>query len=391
MPALHFDNRQTAGIILVCRGRVGTSRCDIRAACSGATRAFGVAVGNNSARWTRAGTPQRGVPTNSVGAMAVQYKDYYEILGVPRTASDAEIKKAFRKLAREYHPDVAKDKKKAEEKFKEINEAYEVLSDPANRKKYDELGANWKSGADFRPPPGWERFTGGRTRGPGAGGGSAEEFEFQFGGTGFSDFFEQLFGSAARGRTAGGGFSFDEREMSSRGRDIEGDIMVTLEEAMRGSIRSVSIQHHARTETYQVKIPAGVTEGQRLRVPGRGEAGSGGGAAGDLYLRVRLARHPDFQVDDHNLIYEADLAPWEAVLGTNISVPTLPGTVNIRIPPGTQAGQKLRVRGRGLPNRNGGNGDLIVVTKIEVPAETSDAERKLWEQLAKESKFNPRA
>jgi curved DNA-binding protein len=140
-----------------------------------------------------------------------------------------------------------------------------------------------------------------------------------------------------------------------------------------------------------VKIPAGVTEGQRLRVPGRGEAGSGGGAAGDLYLRVRLARHPDFQVEDHNLVYEAELAPWEAVLGANISVPTLPGSVNIRIPPGTQSGQKLRVRGRGLPNRNGGNGDLIVVTKVEVPAQVSESERKLWEQLAQESKFNPRS
>jgi len=146
----------------------------------------------------------------------------------------------------------------------------------------------------------------------------------------------------------------------------------------------------AKTETYQVKIPAGVAEGQRLRVAGRGEAGMGGGAAGDLYLRVRLAKHPDFEVSDHNLIYEADLAPWEAVLGANISVPTLNGRVNIRIPPGTQAGQKLRVRGRGLPQRGGGNGDLIVTAKVEVPTTVSESERKLWEQLARESRFNPR-
>lgn len=326
--------------------------------------------------------------------MPVQYRDYYEILGVPRSASDAEIKKAFRKLAREYHPDVAKDKKKSEEKFKEINEAYEVLSDPDKRKKYDELGPNWKQGAEFRPPPGWEGFAG-------AGGGGfrgapgAEEFEFHFGGTGFSDFFEQLFG--ARGRGAGfggrdfgtrGGFA--EEDLAERGRDIEGDIMVTLEEAMRGSVRSVSVRHNSRAETYQVKIPAGVTEGQRLRVAGRGEVGAGGGQAGDLYLRVRLAKHPDFQVEDHNLIYEAELAPWEAVLGTSISVPTLDGRVNIKIPPGTQNGQKLRVRGRGLPQRGGGNGDLIVVTRIEVPQKISDEERKLWEQLGKESRFNPR-
>ena len=193
--------------------------------------------------------------------------------------------------------------------------------------------------------------------------------------------------------------------------------MVTLEEAMNGSVRSVSVRHGVpcehcggtgqrgrqvcnvcggtgqvpRTQTYQVKIPAGVTEGQRLRVAGRGQAGIGGGAAGDLYLRVRLAKHPDFHVSDHNLIYEAELAPWEAVLGSEISVPTLNGRLNIRIPPGTQTGQKLRVRGRGLPHRGGGSGDLIVETRVEVPGEVTESERKLWEQLARESRFNPRA
>jgi len=321
--------------------------------------------------------------------MPVQYKDYYETLGVPRTASDAEIKKAFRKLAREFHPDVAKNKKGAEDKFKEVNEAYEVLSDAAKRKKYDELGADWKSGAEFRPPPGWETFSGGRGfRGASPGG---QEYEFHFGGTGFSDFFEQMFGSARRG---GGGFGrstgFAEEDLTERGRDIEGDIMVTLEEAMRGSVRSVAVRHNSRAETHQVKIPAGVTEGQRLRVAGRGEAGTGGGGAGDLYLRVRLAKHPDFEVEGHDLIYEAGLAPWEAVLGANISVPTLNGHVNIKIPPGTQSGLKLRVRGRGLPQHHGENGDLMVVARIEVPAKVTEAERKLWEQLARESKFNPR-
>jgi curved DNA-binding protein len=321
--------------------------------------------------------------------MPVQYKDYYETLGVPRNASDADIKKAFRKLAREHHPDVAKDKKKAEEKFKEINEAYEVLSDSAKRKKYDELGANWKSGAEFRPPPGWENFGGGRAR---RGSGNVNAEEFHFGGTGFSDFFEQVFGSRMRG--GGGGFGtrggFAEEDFAERGRDVEGDIMVTLEEAMRGSVRSVTVQHNSRADTYQVKIPAGVTEGQRLRVPGRGEAGSGGGESGDLYLRVRIARHPDFELEDHNLIYEAAIAPWEAVLGANVSVPTLDGHVNIRIPAGTQGGQKLRVRGRGLPQRGGTNGDLIVVTRIEVPPRISESERKLWEQLSRESDFRPR-
>jgi curved DNA-binding protein len=317
--------------------------------------------------------------------MPVQYKDYYESLGVPRTASADEIKKSFRKLARLHHPDVAKDKKKSEEKFKEINEAYEVLSDPDKRKKYDELGANWKSGAEFRPPPGAGNFSGGRTyRTTGQGG---VEHEFEFGGTGFSDFFEQIFGGARRGA---GGFgqhgSFSDDELAERGRDVEGDIMVTLEEAARGSVRSVTVRHGSRNETHQVKIPAGVTEGQRLRIAGRGEHGSGGGTAGDLYLRVRLAKHPDFDVEDHNLIYEAELAPWEAALGAEISVPTLTGRVNIKIPAGTQGGQKLRVRGRGLPPA----GDLIVVTKIAVPAKVSDAEKKLWELLKRESKFNPR-
>ena len=191
-------------------------------------------------------------------------------------------------------------------------------------------------------------------------------------------------------RGAGGGFGhgaqFDEADLAERGRDVEGDIMVTLEEVARGAIRAVSVRHGARTETHQVKIPAGVTEGQRLRIAGRGEHGSGGGAAGDLYLRVRLARHADFEVEDHNLIYEAELAPWEAALGAEISVPTLTGRVNIKIPAGTQSGQKLRVRGRGLPP----SGDLLVVTKIVVPAKISEAEKKLWEQLKRESKFNPR-
>src|SRR5271170_2875782 len=280
--------------------------------------------------------------------MSVQYKDYYQTLGVPRTACDDEIKKSFRKLARQHHPDIAKDKKKSEEKFKEINEAYEVLGDPAKRKKYDELGADWKSGAEFRPPPGYGGFPGGQTFRGGRTAGNATEFEF--GGTGFSDFFEQIFGSRMRG--AGGGFgrasNFDGENLAERGRDVEGDIMVTLEEAARGSVRSVGVRHGSKTETHQVKIPAGVTEGQRLRISGRGEHGSGGAEAGDLYLRVRLAKHPDFDVDGHNLVYEAELAPWEAALGAEISVPTLTGRVNIKIPAGTQSGQKLRVRGRGL-------------------------------------------
>ena len=337
--------------------------------------------------------------------MGVGYKDYYKILGVERTASAEDIRTAFRKLARQYHPDVAKNKKEAESKFKEINEANEVLSDVEKRKKYDALGANWKQGAEFRPPSGWESFGegGGRARPAGGGG-------FEFGGTGFSDFFEQIFGRRGNGDVnarAGG--------RAQRGEDLEADIMVPLEEAFRGAVRSISLRRTAactdcggrgenrgracatcggqgevlKTETHQVKIPAGVTEGNRLRVGGKGEAGSGGGPAGDLLLTVRLAGHPDFRFEGENLFYDLDVAPWEAVLGANVGVPTLEGSVNIKIPPGTQNGAKLRVRGRGL-GKEGGRGDLFVLTRVQLPSEVTEAERKLWTELAQTSRFKPR-
>ena len=350
--------------------------------------------------------------------MAVRFKDYYETLGVARTASEDEIKKAFRKLARLYHPDVAKDKKVAEEKFKEINEAYEVLSDPAKRKKYDELGANWKAGAEFRPPPGWQGFGGSPFPGGGSRGGAGREgeHEFHFGGTGFSDFFEQIFGSMGRGG-AGRGMRPDmfEDGVAEKGNDIEGDIMVTLEEAIKGSVRTVTLERAVtcdhcggtgqrsghlcnncggtgrvrKRENFQVRIPAGVREGQQLRISGRGEGGSHGAAAGDLFLNVKIAKHPDFQIEGENLVYESEIAPWHAVLGTQIAVPALEGSVSIKIPPGTQNGQRLRIRAKGLSARGGGRGDLFVVVKIQVPQKVSNRERELWEQLAKESDFKP--
>jgi curved DNA-binding protein len=346
--------------------------------------------------------------------MAVQFRDYYEVLGVPRGANEDEIRKAFRKLARQYHPDVAKDKKNAEEKFKEVNEAYEVLSDPEKRKKYDQLGPNWKQGAEFRPPPGWGNMRGQTFRGGTRG--QPQDFETHFGGTGFSDFFESLFGGAGRRGGFTGGAAEDE-EFAERGRDVEGDIMVTLEEALRGSVRPINVQrtmtcehcggsglrsqhvcnvcggsgHVSKSDTYQVRIPPGVTEGQRLRIAGRGGAGMGGGAAGDLFLRVRLARHPDFEMEDHNIVYEIEVAPWEAVLGAQVRVPTLEEAVNIKVPAGTQNGQRLRVRGRGLPQRGGMRGDLLVRVRIEVPKTVTERERELWDQLARESGFNPRS
>jgi curved DNA-binding protein len=343
--------------------------------------------------------------------MAVQFRDYYEVLGVPRGASEEDIRKAFRKLARQYHPDVAKDKKTAEEKFKEINEAYEVLSDPEKRKKYDQLGANWKQGAEFRPPPGWQN-RGGQ---PFGGGQGRPDFETHFGGTGFSDFFETLFGEAAR---RGGSFraASEDEDFAERGRDVQGDIMVTLEEALRGSVRAINVQHATvcpqcggtgirgqgvcktcggerrvmTTDTHQVRIPSGVMDGQRLRIPGRGEAGVGGGASGDLFLRVRLAKHPDFRVEDNQLVHEIELTPWEAVLGAQIRVPTLEAPVSIKVPPGTQNGQRLRVRGHGLAQTGGSRGDLMVLLRVEVPKQITPRERELWEQLARESSFAPR-
>jgi len=314
-------------------------------------------------------------------AMSVEFKDYYAILGVPRDAGAQDIKKAFRKLARQHHPDVAKDKQTSEARFKEINEAYEVLGDPVKREKYDRLGADWRQDGGFPPPD------------QGAG-----HHEFNFGGTGFSDFFEQYFGGAGRYGFPGGihrGARPEGRSM--RGSDIEGDILVTLEEAMHGALRPVSLQINdprtgrAESHSFQVRIPPGVTNGKRIRVPGQGEPGSGGGPPGDLYLRVRHAAHPDFSTRGSDVFHELEVAPWEAVLGAEISVPTLDGPVKLRIPPGSANGQQLRVRGRGLPKgKSGGRGDFHVVLSIQIPAESGAAERELWEKLRAASNFNPR-
>jgi len=322
--------------------------------------------------------------------MAATFKDYYQTLGVARTAGADEIKGAFRKLARLHHPDVAKDKKAGEIKFKEINEAYEVLGDPEKRKKYDELGQHWD--AHGAPPPEYA---------PGAGnGGFTGGQDFHFEGTGFSDFFEQFFG----GGRGFGGFSSEGMGGGARraagprhGRDIEGAISVTLEEALRGAIREISLQSvdpatgQTKTESFKVRIPKGALEGQVIRVPGKGGAGSGGGEAGHLFLRVRLARHPDFRVQGADLYHDLPLAPWEAVLGTTVRLDGLDGQFDLKIPAGTANGQKLRLRGRGLPlPKSTERGDLYVVAEIELPKQVGSTERGLWEQLAKASSFHPR-
>jgi curved DNA-binding protein len=326
--------------------------------------------------------------------MPVAFKDYYQVLGVSPKATDEEIKKAFRTLARKYHPDVAKDKKNAEEKFKEVNEAHEVLSNPESRRKYDQLGANWKSGPPPRHQPGGGAS---RTSGRGPGG---EEYEFRFEGTGFSDFFEQFFG--ARGAPPfdhhgpAGDAGFAGEPASLRGRDIEGDILITLDEVLNGAMRAIAVRRtNARTgqeetQTCQVRIPAGVQAGQSIRVPGKGGEGIGGGGAGDIYLRVRYAQNPDFRVRGSDLIGHLELSPWEAVLGATVPVQTLENRVSLKVPAGTQQGHQLRIRGKGLPAGAGKRGDFYAAISIQVPAEITKEQERLWKQLASASSFDPR-
>jgi curved DNA-binding protein len=305
--------------------------------------------------------------------MPAQFRDYYQTLGVSKTASQDEIKSAFRKLARKFHPDTAEDKKTAEEKFKEINEAYEVLGDPEKRRKYEEYGANWEHGA---PPRGnWQQ-------GGGFPGGSAadEGVDFEFGGTGFSDFFEQMFGARRSGYSRGGGFA----NTPQRGSDIEADILVTIEEAFHGSTRQISFRRSdsPQTQTYTVKIPTGVREGQRIRLAGQGGSGAAGGGAGDLYLRVKFQKHPEYEVEGANLYREISVPAWKCVLGGEIELETLDGKAKLRVPPGTQNGRKFRLAGHGLP-AVGKRGDLYVVVSVELPAHPSAEEKILWEKLAK--------
>lgn len=308
--------------------------------------------------------------------MPAQFRDYYQTLGVPKTAAADEIKSAFRKLARKFHPDTAKDKKAAEEKFKEINEAYEVLGDPEKRKKYDEFGPGWQQSG---PPPGWDQ------QGPAGGGFSGMRrgsggVEFQFGGTGFSDFFEQMFGGGGQG---GRGFRSYE-DQPQRGEDVEADILVTLEEAFHGSTRSISFRRgdSGKIETYTVRIPKGIREGQRIRLAGQGGTGASGGGSGDLFLRVKLQRHPDFEVNGSDLNYDLELPAWDAVLGCEVQVPTLEGRAKLKIPAGSQSGKKFRLPGMGLPLKDGKRGDLYATISITVPDSVRPAERELWEKLS---------
>lgn len=306
--------------------------------------------------------------------MPVEFKDYYQILGVKKGATPAEIKRAYRTLARKHHPDVSKAPDAAK-RFKELNEAHEVLSDPAKRTRYDQLG------------PDWERYAqnGGGHAAPGNGG-----FQWVYTGQpgqtdpfgdagGFSDFFRTLFGDAA----AGSPFAGNGRARSRAGADAEHQLEVTLEEAFRGGERSLELRREdGTTKSLQVRIPAGVKDGQRIRLAGQGGAGSGGGPSGDLYLRVRVRPHPLFARDGDDLRAELPVALHEALLGGEVSVPTLKGRVALRIPPETQNGRTIRLAGQGMPRPTGGSGDLYVTVKVVLPQKLSDRERDLVRELA---------
>jgi curved DNA-binding protein len=317
----------------------------------------------------------------------MKYKDYYQIMGLERSATQDEIKKAYRKLAHKYHPDVSKDKN-AEERFKEVAEAYTTLKDPEKRAAYDRLGQH-QAGEEFRPPPDW-----GAAGGPGGFGGGDFHFE-DFGD--LSDLFEQLGGRARGGRTRGagraGGFAM-------AGSDFEASVQISLEDAARGLEVSLDVSMpemgadgalHRTPRTITVRIPKGASDGQRLRVRGKGAPGMGGGPPGDLYLDIHLAPHRLFRPTGHDLYLDLPITPAEAVLGAAIQLPTLQGTVELKVKPGAASGQKLRLSGRGLPTSTGGHGDLYAVVQIVVPAQASAREKELYAELAKDAHFNPRA
>lgn len=300
----------------------------------------------------------------------MQFQDYYEVLGVPRTAAPDEIKRAYRKLARKYHPDVSKEPDAAE-RIKQVNEAYEVLKDPEKRAAYDQVGSGYRRGDEFRPPPGWQD----------------NAFHFSAGDTAqFSDFFESLFGAQF-----GAGARAGAARGAHAGEDQYARIELTLEEAFQGTTRTVMLASpDGRERRLQVKIPAGVTSGQQIRLAGQGAPGLRGGPAGDLYLEVEILPHRFFRVDGKDVHLDLPIAPWEAALGASLKVPTLGGAVTMKIPAGARPGQKLRLKGRGLPGRNPGD-EYVHLQIITPPAHTPEA-RDFYERMAKEfASFNPRA
>ncbi len=310
----------------------------------------------------------------------MEFKDYYKIMGVSRDASKDEIKRAYRKLARKYHPDVSKVPD-AEARFKEVGEAYEVLKDPEKRAAYDRLGANWKAGQDFRPPPDWNKG-----------------FEFRSGGftgadtRGFSDFFESLFG--------GGIFKgeFGQRTYRARGQDSFAKISIDLDDAYRGAIRNINLRNtvldgegrpQVKSRRLNVHIPKGIHQGQHIRLAGQGGAGAGDGKPGDLYLQIEFNPHRFYRVDGKDVLMELPVAPWELALGATVKAPTPAGTVDLKIPPATLSGKKLRLKGRGIPGKP--PGDLYVILQVALPPADNEQARALYRDMQQKLGFNPRA
>jgi curved DNA-binding protein len=335
--------------------------------------------------------------------MPVKFKDYYEVLGVKRGATDEQIRQAYRKLARKYHPDVNPGDRVAEDKFKELNEANEVLSDPEKRKRYDQLGANWKNGAEFTPPPGW-----------GSTNVQFDDLGSIFSGGGFSDFFETLFGGM-RAEPQGDQRKRSGRSRAGRGQDAEAEMEISLEDAHNGGRHRITLQG-SRTcptcggkgttsgvvcstcrgagqvmnpKTIDVNIPPAAREGSVIKVGKQGQPGAN--EPGDLFIRLKIKPHPIFTVTGDDITAEVPIAPWEAVLGATIAVPTIDGKAEMKIPPGAQGGQRLRLRGQGLNKRAGGRGDQYLKLKIVVPTHTTDREKQLLRDLSEASRFNPRA
>lgn len=313
----------------------------------------------------------------------MEFKDYYQILGVERDADQDEMKRAYRKLARKFHPDVSKEVD-AEARFKELGEAYEVLKDPEKRAAYDQLGANWQGGQDFQPPPDWN-----------AG------FEFSGGGftsadsAAYSDFFESLFG---RDFSAGGYQSEGANQYRARGEDHHAKILIDLEDAIEGRTRPITLQvpeidEHSRVRTRErtlnVRIPKGVAAGQRIRLAGQGAPGIGEAPAGDLYLEIDFHPHSRYRLDGRDLLVDLPIAPWEAALGAKVKVETPTATVELVIPEGSRSGRKLRLKGRGLPGKN--PGDLFMVLQIVVPPADSESTRAMYREMAELTDFDPRA
>lgn len=338
----------------------------------------------------------------------VEFKDYYQTLGVERGASKEEIQKAYRKLARKYHPDVSKEEN-AEDRFKEISEAYEVLKDSEKRQKYDQFGSAWKQARQTgRTPPGFEGFHF-DFGSPGAGGG----FRFEgdpsafsgMGGSGFSDFFEALFGGQRGARGAGGRGGFGgfggaggqgrpgrPDQGVGRGADQEATIALGLEEAARGGKREIGLSDPTTggTKNLAVNVPPGVKPGSKIRLQGQGSPGPGGGPAGDLYLKVEVLPHPHLRLEGHDLHTTVPIAPWEAALGGRAEVPTLDGPLTVKVPAGSSSGRRIRLKGKGFPRRKGEAGDLFAELRVVVPESLSDEERELYEKLAAVSSFDPR-